>query len=144
MVNKEDLDAVMYDESQQGLFESESVLVAANKVFDFKKFQQNQKQRLENYKEQQLNDTETINYAHDLNLDDVLEKKNLKIAAKQISDKYRKLWKRKAGISVPKIHSISETLISSNKKGKKTIDKRLIEAPKKIRKKYKNLYGKRL
>ena len=144
LVNKEDLDAVMYDEPQQGLFESESVLAAANKVFDFKKFQQNQNQRLENYKEQQLNDTETINYAHDLNLDDVLEKKNLKIAAKQISDKYRKLRKRKAAISVPKLHEISKTLIPSNKKGKKTIDKRLIEAAKKIRKKYKNLNGKRL
>ena len=91
LVNKEDLDTVMYVEPQQDLFESESVLAAANKVFDFKKFQQNQKQRLQNYKEQLLNDTETINYADDLNLDDVLEKKNLKIAAKQISDKYRKL-----------------------------------------------------
>ena len=43
-----------------------------------------------------------------------------------------------------KLHKISETLIPSNKKGKKTIDKRLIEAAKKIRKKYKNLNGKRL
>ena len=127
MVNEEDLYTAKYDEPQQDLFESESVLAAANKVFDFKKFQQNQKQRLENDKEQQLNDTETINYADDLNLDDVLEKKNLKIAAKQISDKYRKLKKRKAAISVPKLHKMSETLIPSNKKGKKTIDKRLIE-----------------
>ena len=116
MVNEEDLDLVMYDKPQQDLFERESVLAAANKVFDFKKFQQNQKQRLENYKEQQLNDTETINYADDLNLDDVLEKKNLKIAAKQISDKYRKLRKRKATISVPKLHKLSETLIKPDKK----------------------------
>ena len=78
MVNEEDLYTAKYDEPQQDLFESESVLAAANKVFDFKKFQQNQKQRLENYKEQQLNDTETINYADDLNLDDVLEKKEFK------------------------------------------------------------------
>ena len=76
-----------------------------------------------------------MNYADDLNLDDVLEKKNLKIAAKQISDKYRKLRKRKAAISVPKLHKISKTLIPSNKKGKKNTDKRLIEAAKKIRKK---------
>ena len=73
MVNEEDLYTAKYDEPQQDLFESESVLAAANKVFDFKKFQQNQKQRLGNYKEQQLNDTETINYADDLNLDNVLE-----------------------------------------------------------------------
>ena len=64
---------------------------------------------------------------------------NLKNAAKQISDK--KLRKRKAAISVPKLHKTSETLIPSNKKGKKTIDKRLIEATEKIRK---NTYGKRL
>ena len=69
----------MYDELQQDLFEGESVLAAANKVFDFKKFQQDQRQRLENCKEKHLNDAETINYAYDLNLDDVLEKKNLKI-----------------------------------------------------------------
>ena len=72
------------------------------------------------------------------------KKKNLEIAAKQTSDKYRKLRKRKAAISVPKLHKISKTLIPSNKKGKKNIDKRLIEAAKKIRKNYKNLYGKRL
>ena len=134
----------MYDKPQQDLFERESVLAAANKVFDLNKFQQNQKQRLENYKEQHLNDAKTINYADDLNLDDVLEKKNLKIAAKQISDKYRKLRKRKATISVPKLHKLSETLIKPDKKGKKTVDKRLIEAAKKILKKYKNVYGKRL
>ena len=109
-----------------------------------KNSKKNQKQRLENYNEQQLNNTETINYADDLNLDDLLEKKNSKIAAKQISDKYEKLRKRKATISVPKLHKISETLIPSNKKGKKTTDKRLIEAAKKIRNKCKNLYGKRL
>ena len=134
----------MYDEPQQDLFESESVLAVANKVFEFKKFQQNQKQRLENYKEQQLNDTETINYADDLDLDNVLAKKSLKIAGKQVSDKYRKLRKRKAAISVPKLHKISETLIQTDKKGKKTVVKKLIEAVKKIKKKYKNLYGKRL
>ena len=144
LVNEEDLDTETYDESQQDLFESERVLAAANKVFDFKKFQQNQKQILENYKERHLNDAKTINYADDLNLDDVVEKKNLKIAAKQISDKYRKLRKRKATISVPKLHKLSETSIKPDKKSKKTVDKRLIEAAKKIKKKYKNVHGKRL
>ena len=144
LVNEEDLDTVMYDKPQQDLFERESVLAAANKVFDFKKFQQNQKQILENYKERYLNDAKTINYADDLNLDDVVEKKNLKIAAKQISDKYRKLRKRKATISVPKLHKLSETSIKPDKKSKKTVDKRLIEAAKKIFKKYKNVHGKRL
>ena len=119
LVNKEDLETEMYNETQQDLFEGESVLAAANKVFDFKKFQQDQRQRLENYKEKHLNDAKTINYADDLNLDDVLEKKNLKIAAKQISDKYRKLRKRKAAISVPKLHKISKSIVKPDKKGKK-------------------------
>ena len=79
--NAKDLETVMYNEPQQDLFEGESVLAAANKVFDFKKFQQNQSQKPENYKGKQLNNTETIDYADDLSLDDVLEKKNLKIAA---------------------------------------------------------------
>ena len=43
LVNEEHLEKEMYDEPQQDLFEGESVLAAANKVFDFKKFQQNQK-----------------------------------------------------------------------------------------------------
>ena len=123
----------MYNEHQQDLFEGESVLAAANKVFDFKKFQQNQSQKPENHKGKQLNNTETIDYADDLNLDDVLEKKNLKIAAKQISDKYRKLRNRKAAISEPKLHKISKSIVKPDKKGKKTIDKRLIEAVKKIK-----------
>ena len=36
LVNEEDLDTVIYNESQQDLFKSESVLAAANKVFDLK------------------------------------------------------------------------------------------------------------
>ena len=43
LVNEEDLEKEMYDEPQQDLFDGESVLATANKVFDFKKFQQNQK-----------------------------------------------------------------------------------------------------
>ena len=45
---------------------------------------------------------------------------------------------------MPKLHKISEIIVKPDKKGKKTIDKRLIEAAKKIKKKYKNIYGKRL
>ena len=106
LVNEEDLETEMYDETQQDLFEGESVLAAANKVFDFKKCQQDQRQRLENYKKKHLNDAETINYTDDLNLDDVLEKKNLKNTAKQISDKYKKLRKRKAAVLVRKLHKV--------------------------------------
>ena len=38
LVNEEDLDTEMHDKRQQDLFEGENVLVATNKVFDFKKF----------------------------------------------------------------------------------------------------------
>ena len=50
-----------------------------------------------------------------------------------MSDKYRKLRKRKAAISVPKLHKISVSIVKPDKKGKKSIDKRLIEAAKKIK-----------
>ena len=38
---------------------------------------------------------ETINYVDDIGLEDVRDNKNLKITAKKISDKYRKLRKKK-------------------------------------------------
>ena len=47
------------------------------------------------------------------------QKKNLKIAAKQISDKNRKVRKRKTAISVPKLHKISDSIVKPDKKGKK-------------------------
>ena len=89
-----------------------------------------------------MDDAETINYADDLNLDDVRDNKNLKITAKKISDKYRKLRKRKATVSVPKLHKISETFVLiNNKKGKKQRDKAALIAAKNISRKYKKLYG---
>ena len=47
--------------------------------------------------------------------------KNLKIAAKQISNKYRKLRKRKGAISVPKLHKISQSIVKPDKKGEKQL-----------------------
>ena len=89
-----------------------------------------------------MDDAETINYADDLNLDDVRDNKNLKITAKKISDKYRKLRKRKATVSVPKLHKTSETFVLiNNKKGKKQRDKAALIAAKNISRKYKKLYG---
>ena len=46
---------------------------------------------LQEYNDQLLNDAETINYVDDVNLDNVRENKNLKIAAKKISEKYKKI-----------------------------------------------------
>ena len=69
------------------------------------------------------------------------DNKNLKIAAKKISDKYRKLRNRKATVSIPKLHKISETFTLADKKGKRQIDKAVLIAAKNISKKYKKLYG---
>ena len=89
-----------------------------------------------------MNDAETINYVGDIILDDVKESKNLKIAAKKISDKYKKIRrKRKAAISVPSLHKISETLVPADKKVKKQRDKAALIAAKKISRKYKKFYG---
>ena len=60
---------------------------------------------LQEYNDQLLNDAETINYVDDVNLDNVRENKNLKIAAKKISEKYKKIRRKyKAATSVPTLH----------------------------------------
>ena len=75
----------------------------ANKVFDFNKYKKEQASALDRYNklkaENDLEQAEAINYVDDLNLDDVRENKNASIAAKKISDKYRKIRKRKTKIS---------------------------------------------
>ena len=70
--------------------------------------------------------------------------KNLKITAKKISDKYRKLRKKKATTSVPKLHKITETFVPADKKKpKKEVDKAALIAAKNISRKYKKIYGKK-
>ena len=107
MVNEEDLETINYNEPQEDLFEGESILAAANKVLDFDEFKRGQERKLQHYNDQLMNDAETINYVDHINLEDVRDNKNLKITAKKISDKYRKLRKRKATVSVPKLHKIT-------------------------------------
>ena len=77
------------------MFEGESILAAANKVLDFDEFKREQEQKLQQYNDQLMNDAETINYVIHINLEDVRDNKNLKITAKKISDKYRKLRNKK-------------------------------------------------
>ena len=98
LVNEEDLETINYDEPQEDLFEGESILATANKVLHFDKFKQEQERKLQQYNDQLMNDAETINYVDDIILEDVRDNKNLKIAAKKISDKYRKLRKRKSTV----------------------------------------------
>ena len=90
-----------------------------------------------------MNDAETINYVDDISLEDVRDNENLKITAKKISDKYRKLRKRKATVSVPKVHKITETFIPADKKNKKQVDKAALIAEKNIFRKYKKICGKK-
>ena len=84
-----------------------------------------------------MNDANTINYVDDVNLNNVRANKNLKMAAKKINDKYKKVrQKRKAATSV------SETFAPIvNKRSKKQTDKAALIVAKKISRKYKKLYG---
>ena len=89
-VDEADLETVDYnDEPNEDIFANESILAAANKVFDFDKYKK--EQTLNRYNklkaENDLKQAETINYVHDFNLDDVRENKNARIAAKKVSDK---------------------------------------------------------
>ena len=94
------------DEPQEDLFRGESILEAANRVLDFEAFKKQQKEAINNFNEKLLKNAETINYVDDINLDDVKDNKNLKISAKKISDKYKKLRKRKAEEREKKINEI--------------------------------------
>ena len=78
------------------LFMGDSILAAANKVLDFDEFKKQQAKAIDNYNQNLLENAETINYVDDINLDDVKDNKDLKITSKKISEKYRKLRKRKA------------------------------------------------
>ena len=97
LVNEKDLETIAYDdEPQEELFRGESILKAANRILNFEAFKKQQKEAINNFNENLLENTKTINYVDDINLDDVKDNKNLKISAKKISDKYKKLRKRKA------------------------------------------------
>ena len=97
LVNEEDLQTIAYDdEPEEDLFRGEGKLEAANRVLDFKAFKKQQKEAINNVYENLLENAEIINYVDDINLDDVKDNKNLKTSAKKISNKYKKLRKRKA------------------------------------------------
>ena len=142
LVNEEDIDTIDYNEPlQDDVFAGESIVNAANKVMDFEQFKKEQEERLQEYNDQLLNDAETINSVDDVNLDDVRENKNLKMVAKKVSDKYKKIRrKRKAATSVPTLHRQSEIFVPDKRSNKK-VDKAALIIARKISKKYKKLYG---
>ena len=139
LVDEEDLETINYDEPQKDLLKGESILEAWNKLLDYDKFKKQQEEAIQGFNDQLINDAETIKYADDVNLEDVKENKNLKIAAKKISDKYRKLRKRRAAVSVPELHKIAEAFVQPDKKKKRQIDKTILLAAKNISKKYKKI-----
>ena len=49
LVNEEDLETIAYDELQEDLLKNESMLDAANKVFDFNKFKKEQNELMNKY-----------------------------------------------------------------------------------------------
>ena len=143
LVNENDLATIDYTEQQEDIFAEESILNAANRVFDFNKFKKEQEKQIEGYNEQLLNYAETINYVDDIDINDLKENKNLKIAAKKIKERYRKIrQKRKAPVHIEILHKSSETFAPvNNKKNKKVKDKRAPKAARNITKKYRKLYG---
>ena len=113
LVDEEDLETIDYNEPtcKENLIEKESILAAANKVFDFDKFKKEQAEALkklslknesilaqvndifdfEKFKQQQAEAIKDFNDQLP-----VKENKNLKIAAKKISGKYKKLRNSRA------------------------------------------------
>ena len=121
------------------MFKGESILTAAKKVFDFNKFRKQQEYTIKNFNDNFLQNTETIHYVDDINLDDVKDNKNLTISAKKISDKYRKLRKRKATEREQQIQEIIEEFKLPKKRKKRQTDKAALLAAKKILKIYKDI-----
>ena len=83
LVNEKDLETIDYTEPQEDLFAGESIVNAANKILDFDEFKREQERKLQKYNDQLMNNSETIKYVDDINLEDVKDNKNLKIAAKK-------------------------------------------------------------
>ena len=133
LVNEEDLVTIDYTEPQEDLFAGESIINAANKVIDFEQFKKQQEKILQISNDLLMDNAETINFVDDLNLNDAMENKNLKMAAKRISDKYKKIrQRRKAPVPIEILNKSSKTFKKNHKKGKKQRDKAALIAARKI------------
>ena len=134
------IDELKQQQIDNEFFVNESVLTAASKVFHFDRYKKEQASALDRCNklkaENDLEQAETINYVDDLNLDDVRENKNARIATKKISDKYRKIRKRKR----PKSPTVTfESFKRPTKKRKRSTKSALITARNRS-KTYKNIY----
>ena len=95
-------------------------MAAANNVFDFEKFKKQQEDTIREFKEQQLSAKS--------------ENKNVKITAKKIREKYRKMRKKQI-ISKSQKEETFESFLLPLKKSKRQVDKAAQIAAKKISKK---------
>ena len=110
------------------MFAKESIVIAANKIFDRYKKEQ---------AESNLDEAETINYVDDMNLADVRENKNAKIAAKKITEKYKRLA-RKRKLKLTPVAVTIDGFQNPSKKRKNTTKSAIITA-RNMAKKYKKL-----
>ena len=75
LIDEKDVETIDYNEPQEDLFESESIVKAANKVLDYEAFERDQEKLLKNSSKK--------------------SKKSAQITAKKISQKYKNLKKSK-------------------------------------------------
>ena len=126
LVDEADIETIDYnDGSDEDMLAKESIAIAANKIFDRYKKEQT---------ENNLYEAETINYADDTNLADVRENKNAKIAAKKVSEKYKRLAPRRKPKPTPAAVTI-DRFQNPSKKRKITTKSAIITA-RNIAKKY--------
>ena len=92
LVNKEDLETIAYDEPQEDLFKSESILNAANKVLDFNKFKKEQKELINKYnKRKTFEDLQLAEIIKVPKKRKVQRDKLAQIAAEKIKKKYKNI-----------------------------------------------------
>ena len=93
------------------------------------------KAAINNFNENFLENSETINYVDDIHLDDVKDNNNLEISASKISEKYRKLRKRTATEREKQIKVIIEEFKLPKKRKKQQTNKAVLLVAKNISKK---------
>ena len=119
LVDEADVETIDYNnDSDEVMFAKESIVIAANKIFDKYK-----KEEAEN----NMDEAETINYVDDTNRDAVRENKNAKIAAKKITEKYKRLARQRKIKPTPTA-VVTDGFRKPSKKRKGTIKSAIIAA----------------
>ena len=89
--NEEDIETITYDEPQEDLFKSESILNAVNKVLDFNKFEKEQEKLINTYnKRKTFEDLQLVEIIKTPKKRKVQRDKLAQIAADKIRKKYKK------------------------------------------------------